>query len=505
MRAGCFDFRTPSGSNSTHGKHHSFDHGEDDFGFVFGHARHHDFQFAFVVNPDAPTGVFDDLGAAGASLDLHGIGNVVIGDMGASTDVSVHGGSGLSTVVLGDGDNDVTLQGAFNTVILGDGNDIVNVGHARASAVFHDGAVHITYGNFFAASFASPLDLHGIHASAGNHLNIGYFNGGTGNIGAFNGLGNSDLSDGNDNIGVFNGNDNGGRNNGNGNIGAFNGNFNGLGNADASDGNGNGNGNIGVLNGNYNGNLNAGHDAGNGNGNGNFGADNGNLNGNGVDPVALHGGMGANACFVGGFNTVVVGNGSDCITALAGISTIVAGNGNDRFVIGGSYNTLVAGDGADHVLGLNVDHTTIALGDGGCTVSLTGAGCNVVTTGSGDDLICLSGFDNWVNAGGATTFNTIFGGAGQDTFAFAPAGSGMDKIFDFSLCNGDRLDLRDVLAATHWDGSFRDLGHVLSTETVGGNTLLQCTTLSGDTATVAELMGTSCTLAMLEAHHSLIV
>ena len=239
--------------------------------------------------------------------------------------------------------------------------------------------MHVIYGDYLSATFALPLDVKGIHSTSGNHLDIGFFNSGTGNIGAFNGLGNSDASDGNDNIGVFNGDANGGKENGDGNIGAFNGNFNGLGNASPSDGNNNGNGNVGVLNGNYNGNLNVGHDSGNGNGNGNVGVDSGNLNGNGVSDVALHGEMDYPSTSFVGIDTIVAGNGSDSITALAGISTIVAGNGNDQILIGGSYNLVFAGNGADHVVGVNVDHTTIALGNGGCTVNLTGAGCNTVT------------------------------------------------------------------------------------------------------------------------------
>lgn len=472
---------------------------------TFAHAKHHDFDFVVTFNPEAIFGAVDDIGGASASLSLNGIGNVVIGDTTASTAVSIHGGNGLSTVVLGNGDDHVILQGAFNTIVLGDGNDVVNAGVGTGSAVFHDGEVHVIYGDYLSATFASPLDVKGIHSTSGNHLDIGFFNSGTGNIGAFNGLGNSDASDGNDNIGVFNGDANGGKENGNGNIGAFNGNFNGLGNASPSDGNNNGNGNVGVLNGNYNGNLNVGHDSGNGNGNGNVGVDSGNLNGNGVATVALHGGMDSTEHFVGGFDTIVVGNGSDSITALAGISTIVAGNGNDQILIGGSYNSVFAGNGADHVVGVNVDHTTIALGNGGCTVNLTGAGCNTVTTGSGNDVISLSGTGNWVDAGAADTFNTIFGGAGKDTFVLAPFGSGMDKIFNFDLFNGDQLDLQNDLSGTHWDGKIGDLDHFLTTEIVGGNTFLECATPSGATATVAELMDAHCSLAMLEAHHCLLV
>lgn len=471
-------FRTPVGATCAKTQHHSFD-------------------FDVTFNPKATFGVADNIGSASALLNLSGIGNVVIGDANSTAAVSIHGGDGLTTVVLGDGDAHVSLRGAFNTVVLGDGNNVVNVGSATGSVVFHGGEVHITYQNYMSATFAAPFDFKAIHPASGNHLDAGFFNSGTGNIGVFNGLGNSDASDGNYNIGVFNGNANGGTGNGNGNIGAFNGNFNGLGNAFPSDGNFNGNGNIGVLNGNYNGNLNTGPESGNGNGNGNVGVDSGNLNGNGLPTVALPGHMNSTQHLVGGFDTVVVGDGSDLITALAGFSTILAGNGNDQILIGGSYNTVVAGNGADRVTGLNVDHTTIALGNGGCTVSLTGDGFNFVTTGNGNDVVSLSGTNNWVDAGAADTFNTIFGGAGKDTFVLAE--SGMDKIFNFNL-NRDKIDLQNLLSDTHAG----DPSRFLSTETVGGNTLLKCTT-SGGTVTVAELMDTHCTLAMLEAHHTLLI
>ncbi len=108
-----------------------------------------------------------------------------------------------------------------------------------------------------------------------------------------------------------------------------------------------------------------------------------------------------------------------------------------------------------------------------------------------------------MDAGAATTFNTIFGGAGLDTFVLAK--SGMDKIFNFSLSNGDHVDLKNVLSDMHWDGQACDLGHVLNTQIAGANTLLECTTASGSTTPIAELMDTHCTLTMLEASHSLLV
>lgn len=463
------------------------------------------FDLVVTVDPGAVLGKAGNIGSTSASLNLNGMGNVIIGDTAAHAAVSIHGGDGLTAVVLGSGNDHLDLNGAFNTIVLGDGNDVVNAGLGKASAVFHGGEVDIAYQKYFTATFAVPLGVKGFQSWPGNDHDIGFFNSGSGNIGAFNGLGDSDASDGNHNIGVFNGNFNGGVANGNFNIGAFNGNFNGLGNSAPSDGNHNGNGNIGVLNGNYNGNLNVGEDAGNNNGNGNLGFDNGNLNGNGVAAAALRGGTDAAVHLTGGFDTIVVGNGTDSITALAGISTIVAGNGNDHILIGGSYNTVVAGNGVDQVLGLNVDHSSIVLGNGGCTVGLTGTGSNVVETGSGNDVISLSGTGNWVDAGAANTFNTIFGAAGKDTFVLGPSGWGMDKIYNFDVHNGDRLDLQSVLSDTNWDGKIGDLSHFLTTETVGGNTLLECTTSSGGSTTVAELMGTNESLAMLELHHCLIV
>lgn len=457
---------------------------------------------------------YDIVSAPSAPLILTGIGNVVYGPA-ASFAVSVQGGDGLSTVVLANGNDHVALQGGFNTIVLGNGNDVVNAGDATGTAVFQNGVVHVTYENLLSATLAAPVNVAGIE----NGNNIGAFNSGTGNIGAFNGWGNADPSDGNDNIGVFNGNANGGVQNGDNNIGAFNGNFNGLGNSSRSDGSNNGNGNIGVLDGNYNGDLNSGTNSGNGNGNGNAGIDSGNLNGDGPTSVALTGVANPTTQFVGGFDTIVVGDGNDTITAMAGISTIVAGKGNDQISIGGSYNTVVAGNGVDSVVGTNVDHSSITLGNGGDTVTLTGAGYNTVTTGSGNDVITLSGVGNWVDAGAAVTFNTIYGGAGKDTFVLAAPGSGFDKIYNFTTSNGDQLDLQNVLTALHWDGNSNDLGHYLVTQTGNGYTLLEAfssTPIAAPTGpgivppnalltVVAELVGVYYSLSTLQAQHSLLL
>lgn len=114
--------------------------------------------------------------------------------------------------------------------------------------------------------------------------------GGTNNVGAFEGLGNTSTTSGNNNKGVLNGDFNGGIYDGNGNVGVGNGNFNGIGSTTARSGKLDGNGNVGVNNGNSNGNHNTGSgnrkvdangNVSSGSGNINVGSSNGSFDGNG--------------------------------------------------------------------------------------------------------------------------------------------------------------------------------------------------------------------------------
>jgi hypothetical protein len=97
-----FDFRIPDCETAAHGRHH-----HDDFDFVVRHHHHHNFDFVVTFNPQAIVGIFDNIGNASASLGLNGIGNVIIGDTTAHAAVSIHGGNGLTTVVLGNGNDHV--------------------------------------------------------------------------------------------------------------------------------------------------------------------------------------------------------------------------------------------------------------------------------------------------------------------------------------------------------------------------------------------------------------
>ena len=186
--------------------------------------------------------------------------------------------------MLGNGDNVVKLSGALNTVVLGNGDNYVNLGAATASVSIGSGSLVVNYGRLFSATFSAPQSFSNWRASSSG--DIGSFNGGAGNIGAFNGLWNASATSGNNNIGVFNGLGNGGVYDGNGNVGGFNGNLNGLADSSPSDGGGNGDGNVGAFDGNFNGNFVQGTSSGNNNGLDNIGFLSGNWNGNGQAPAA---------------------------------------------------------------------------------------------------------------------------------------------------------------------------------------------------------------------------
>ena len=385
--------------------------------------------------------------AGGAPIDLTGLANVVVGSAG-----SVSGGAGLSTVVLGQGQNTVSLGGAFNTVVLGPGLNTVNAGGGTGSVAFGVDTLQASYGDAFSATLAAaqwpgftPSKLNG--ATNPGAWNVGAFNQGSGNIGAFNGWSNASPSSGNGNTGVFNGDANGGANNGGHNIGAFNGDLNGLGNTNATNGNDNGNGNIGLLSGDNNGNLVSGVSSGNGNGNGNVGVGNGNSNGNGAGPIYTPSIV--KTVLNGGFDTVVVGSGTNHIDASAGASTIVAGDGYNVISIGGEYNAVVTGSGVSAVTGFGLKESVIALGDGTNTIDLG--------LGSGQDTIVL------------------------------PA-QGFDTISNFSVGAGDMLDLGFLMSGTNWNGDPSTLGHWLSVQFVGGNTVLEFTP-TGNDPSIAELVG----------------
>jgi Ca2+-binding RTX toxin-like protein len=114
----------------------------------------------------------------------------------------------------------------------------------------------------------------------------------------------------------------------------------------------------------------------------------------------------------------------------------------------------VGGQGADLILG-NEANDTIYGNEANDTI-FGGAGDDLIIGGQGNDIL-------YGNEGN----DTIFGNEGADRFIFA-AGSGNDKIADFSFADGDRLDLQGQSYTTGTGAG----GDVLLTLSGGGTILL---------------------------------
>jgi serralysin len=176
---------------------------------------------------------------------------------------------------------------------------------------------------------------------------------------------------------------------------------------------------------------------------GGFGADT--LNGNAL-ANELSGNAGSDRIFgAAGRDTIDGGSGAnylrgddgdDSITGGAGFDDINGNVGNDTgsggagddWVVGGKDNDRLFGDdGADLVYG-NLGSDTL---DGG-------AGADTVRGGQGDDVAQGGPGADFIS--GDLGSDTLSGGAGADVFN-SFAGSGLDRILDFNILEGDRLQI----------------------------------------------------------------
>ncbi len=139
---------------------------------------------------------------------------------------------------------------------------------------------------------------------------------------------------------------------------------------------------------------------------------------------------------------------------------------------------VTAGDGADKVTGS--DAADRLFGNGG-NDTLSGAGGNdYLHGGDGNDTLDGgSGIDTLVGGAGS---DVMTGGAGADVFAwhFADAGANsaaraVDTIKDFSVAEGDKLDLRDLLQGE----TAANLGNYLLIDTTTANTFIKVSPTGG--------------------------
>ena len=161
-----------------------------------------------------------------------------------------------------------------------------------------------------------------------------------------------------------------------------------------------------------------------------------------VDPDGtnyLRGDEGDDVC-IGGF-------GFDDINGNMGNDTVMTGPGDD-YSVGGKDNDLLFGeDGSDIVYG--------NLGDDTCD---GGNGADIVRGGQGNDILSGGPGNDFVS--GDRGDDTMTGGSGVDNF-HSSSDAGIDRVLDFSVAQGDRVQL--------------DPGTTFTVSQVGADTVVQMT------------------------------
>jgi len=90
-----------------------------------------------------------------------------------------------------------------------------------------------------------------------------------------------------------------------------------------------------------------------------------------------------------------------------------------------------------------------------------GSGSDVIESAGGDDI--LNGLDGNDHLVGGLGNDLLAGGAGDDIFTFR-VGDGEDRIFDFEVDTGDRVDLREHALGTF--ASVQDIAVQFGADTV---------------------------------------
>ena len=146
--------------------------------------------------------------------------------------------------------------------------------------------------------------------------------------------------------------------------------------------------------------------------------------------------------------SIAASDASPVVTASNAVITATAGN--HMIFISGTGDTLTATGGTETVQAYE--------------------GHNTITTGTGNDTIRFAGSGNVIDAGGGS--NKLFDSGSNNTLVVGSHG-GYDDIYGYTLSNGDKFDLRSLLAQTSWKGDIASIGNFLKVSTSGNNGLLK--------------------------------
>lgn len=123
---------------------------------------------------------------------------------------------------------------------------------------------------------------------------------------------------------------------------------------------------------------------------------------------------------------------------------------NDATPVVTDSNTTIGASAGDHMIFIGGTGDTLTATGGTETVQAYQGG-NTITTGSGNDTIRFAGANNVIDGGGGS--NLIADSGSNDTLVLPGGNQGYDDIYGYMMTNGDKFDMRSMLAGTGWDGT----------------------------------------------------
>jgi Ca2+-binding RTX toxin-like protein len=161
---------------------------------------------------------------------------------------------------------------------------------------------------------------------------------------------------------------------------------------------------------------------------------------NGVYADTMFGGLGddtlvASATSAGNYlrgdegnDSIAGGTGFSDINGNKGDDTIDGGRGGGDWLVGGQGNDLITAHIGANILYGNIGDDTLNAGSGG----------DLLRGGQGNDSITGGAGKDWIS--GDRGNDTMTGGGGADTF-HTFSGAGMDRVLDFHISEGDRVQV----------------------------------------------------------------
>jgi Ca2+-binding RTX toxin-like protein len=214
-----------------------------------------------------------------------------------------------------------------------------------------------------------------------------------------------------------------------------------------------------------------------------------------------------------GANSLTGGIGDDTLDGGAGLDHMIGGVGNDIYFVSVSTDVIVenANEGTDTVnssvtytLGTTSNLENLILtgtadingtGNGGDNTIIGNTGENTLVGGAGNDTLDPG------DAAGGLLYDTLTGGTGIDTFYFHAKNNQQTIITDFSLSDGDKINIKDLLA----DWGFDPLHSVLTNWVQTNNSELYVAPGNSNWSLVADVSGLGTDEAALVASGILIV